>query len=509
MRFLRWFLPTVFLALMAACGHDATPPPASASGEPAAPLGRVVDLEVDLPFLLPEEAAGPGVVLRASLAIEGGRAGSHPARVSYECAVLPGGEEVPVTDRSGGMTTVVLGEGTFRTGRVGPVEVDGTAFEWMVEGTTPDGGWSLAGRSWESRTGGEGSFRGARRHRFLVASTDFYSGGSVDLVELRWNGRLAVRAEVAPASSDPVLRVAGGMAFLVNRLTWDNLVRLDPGEGFAPAWQAGVGAGANPHDVLPARDGILYVTRYEPPFDDVVLLADAGGARRGTIPLGELADNPDGTPRPDRMVRAGGLVLVGLQDIDRSFARYGEGKLAAIDPRTDGIVGVVRLGGKNPGALVAAPDEQGRERVYVQLAGIYPGVLPRELSGGVVVVDPVALAVERWALDDDEVGGNVGALAIARPRLGYVVVSMEDWTNRVVAFDPADGTVLRETWSTRDYVPEVEVDSGGILAVPDRSWSRPGLCLWRVPPAADPGAGEELLGCARLPMPPFSVEPLD
>ena len=59
-----------------------------------------------------------------------------------------------------------------------------------------------------------------------------------------------------------------------------------------------------------------------------------------------------------------------------------------------------------------------------------------------------------------EAGGNVGALAIAGPRLGYVVVSMEDWTSRVLAFDPAEARVLRETWSTRDLVPEIEVDGG-------------------------------------------------
>ncbi len=504
---MRRLLSAAALLLAVSCGHDAEPPPTSTSDRPAAPLGRVLDLRVEFPFLRPGERAGPGVRLDVTLEVEGGGNGSRAARVRYGKAHLADGGEVPVTDRSSGRATVVLGEGTFRTGRVGPIEVAGTAFEWMVEGTSPDDGWSLAGRSWESRTGGEGSFHGARRHRFLVATTDFYSGGSVDLVEVLWGRDVRVREAVAPASSDPVLRVTAGMAFLVNRLSWDNLVRLDPADGFAAAWQAGTGAGSNPHDVIAAREGLLYVTRYEPPFDDLLVARAEGGARRGTVSLAGLAENPDGTPRPDRMVRAGGLVFVGLQDIDRSFAAYGEGKLAAIDPETDEVVGVVRLGGKNPGSLVVAEDERGRERVYVQLAGIYPGVLPRELSGGVVVVDPRALAVEGWALDDDDAGGNVGALAIAGPRLGYVVVSTEDWTNRVLAFDPAGARVLRETWTTRDYVPEIEVDGGGLLAVPDRSWSRPGLCLWRVPAA--PGEEEALLGCAPLAMPPFSVEPLD
>ena len=124
-----------------------------------------------------------------------------------------------------------------------------------------------------------------------------------------------------------------------------------------------------------------------------------------------------------------------------------------------------------------------------------------------VVVDVTNRAVERWALDDDDAGGNVGALAMVNEQLGYVVVSDEEFRNRVLAFDPAGAEVLRTVWESSDFIPELEVDTGGFLAVPDRSFFQPRLCLYRTPGSG--GATEQPLGCGMLPVPPFSIEALD
>ena len=168
----------------------------------------------------------------------------------------------------------------------------------------------------------------------------------------------------------------------------------------------------------------------------------------------------------------------------------------------------MRLGGRNPGALEVLGEGEDT-RVFVALGGIFEGLLPQELSGGVAVVDPFNLVFERWALDDDVAGGNVGALAMASEELGYVVVSDSSFVNRVLAFDPSGAQVLREILRTDNLVPELEVDGGGVLAVPDRSFSSPGVCLYRVPRGDPAGGVEALLGCARLPAGPASLEALD
>ncbi len=138
---------------------------------------------------------------------------------------------------------------------------------------------------------------------------------------------------------------------------------------------------------------------------------------------------------------------------------------------------------------------------------MFPGLRPRELSGGVAVVHAFNRALERLALDDDDAGGNIGALAMVSEELGYVVVTDEQFVSRVAAFDPRGGTLLREVWRTQDFLPELEVGSSGILAVPDRDFTRPGLCLFAVPD--DPLGAEAPLGCAPLSLPPVSVEALD
>jgi len=196
-----------------------------------------------------------------------------------------------------------------------------------------------------------------------------------------------------------------------------------------------------------------------------------------------------------------------LQEIDRTFTLFGEGKLAVIDPLLDEVVGSIPLGGKNPGAIELLRGTDDRWRLYVAMAGIFPGLQEQELSGGVAVVDVAARVLERYALDDDDAGGNVGALAMVSERLGYVVVTDEEFVNRVLAFDPETGGVLREVLVSTEFIPEIEVDGDGVLAIPDRSFFQPGLCLYRIP--ADPAQVETLIGCGNLDAAPFSFEALD
>jgi hypothetical protein len=308
-------------------------------------------------------------------------------------------------------------------------------------------------------------------------------------------------------STDPVLRRTGRSIFAVNRLSFDNLQRLDPDRDFETAWQRGVGVGANPHDVLLLADDKAYATRYEPPFNDVVVFDPHNGALQASIVLEPVAENRDRTPRADRLIAVDGEVFVAVQDIDRTFTRYGDGKLAVIDPTLDEVVGVIPLGGKNPGEIEILRDDDGRASLWVALGGVFPGLLPQELSGGVVVVDTVNRVVESLVLDDDDAGGNIAGLAVHSDRLAYVIVSDSEFRNRVVAFDPQRGEVLRTVWDTSEFIPEIELDGRGILAVPDRSFQQPRLCLYRIPD--DPAGAETFLGCGLLALPPVSVEPLD
>jgi hypothetical protein len=239
----------------------------------------------------------------------------------------------------------------------------------------------------------------------------------------------------------------------------------------------------------------------------VAVFDPARGSIRTTIPLGAYARNRDGTPRATALRLAAGSVFVALQDIDRSFSRFEEGKLVVIDPELDQVTDVIALQGKNPFQMEVVRETAAGEMLYVSLAGIFPGLQLQELSGGVVVVNATSHLVERWALDDDVAGGNVSALAMVDGGLGYVVVSDETFVNRVLAFDPVHGTVLRTVRESSELIPGLAIDSTKLLLIPDRRFLEPQACLYRTP--SDPALPETRIWCVNLELPPFSVVALD
>ncbi|MDQ7006522.1 MAG: hypothetical protein Q9Q40_04760 [Acidobacteriota bacterium] len=500
-----WLLLVWGLAsLLAGCGGEVRPSAGEPSGPAAEELGEIFDLDVELPHLVFPDRAERGARLTLVLEISGRGEGRRPARVVLQSARV-GGAPVPVVDLGSGEVQVDVAGDDWQTSRIGPLQLEGSAFEVVLRGRLEDAGHALAGVSWESQSGLEGTFVGWRRQRFLVAATDFLSSGRLRVLSVARGRELIDEGAGASVSSDPVLSRAGAV-IVINRLGFDNLQRLDPGRDFATAWQRRVGEGSNPHDAL-VVDGRGFVTRYEPPFSDLARFDPGRGEVDASVGLEELAENDDGYPRPDRLAFAAGKIFVGLQDIDRTFTRYADGKLAVVDPVTLDLEGAILLPGRNPGRILVAR-EAGREKLFVALAGIFPGLLPQELSGGVAVVDVANRVFERWALDDDAAGGNVADLALASPRLGYVLVSDADYVHRVLAFDPAVGEVRRTVLESPDFVPAIALSGGGVLAVPDRDYRAPGVCFYRVP-RTDVTRTETALGCLPVGLPPAALSALD
>ncbi len=493
------------LVLGAGCGSDYRPSSTTPSGRDAAPLGVQWDIDVDLPNLTISPSGRNGVLLQIEVSTDRGGDGLHDARVQY-LAAQAGGASAQVVEHSTGKTEVLVDGEDWSTRRIGPIAIENTSFEYTLIGRRlPDD--SVSGRSLESLTSLEGTFSGWRRRRFIVAGSDFLSGGRVSEVSQRRQEVIVARHRLELTSPDAVIRRTASSVYVVNRLGYDNLQRLDPADDFRASWEAGVGPGSNPQDVLELSPSKLYVTRYGASFGDILILRPQGGARRGKIPLSQWAENSDGTPRATRLVEVEGEVFVALQDISKNFTEYAEGKLLVIDPASDLVLNAIPLGGDNPTDLIVRKGADGRSKLWVVLSGVFAGLLPKDLSGGVVVVDARNHALEGVVLDDDDAGGNISGLAVARDDLAYVIVTDENYQNKVLAFNPQSGEVLRTVWQSELYIPEIAIDSSGILAIPDRNYLAPQLCLWRTP--ATPEGLEEELGCAPQQLPPFSLEALD
>lgn len=337
-----------------------------------------------------------------------------------------------------------------------------------------------------------------RGGRVLVVTTDFETG-VLATATVRPPRRVA--HPDAQIHSDAVIRVSGGMVFVLNRFLGDNVQRLDPAQGLRTRYQCSTGNGSNPHDLIVVAPDKAYVTRYDRPELWIVdpSRADCDGFRRGVIDLSAFAD-ADGLPEMDQMALVDGRLFVTMQRLDRrrGFAPTGPSRLAVIDVATDTVAGQVVLFGTNPfgdaSGIVREPDT-GR------LVLATSGDLYRVGDGGLERVDPVALQAEgRFFVDETTLGGNVLDFVLLSPTKGYAILQDADLRNRLVAFDPTGAQSPRTLYSRKAFLPDLVLGPDGLVWLADQDLSAPGIRLF------DPASDTEILSRPlSLGLPPFSI----
>jgi len=399
-----------------------------------------------------------------------------------------------------------LDAGTFDSGLFGPIRVGTADLILGLTGALQAGGRHVAGSATLFGSNDGGSFLAVKRRRYLVAGTDATSSiGEISVVTVKNDGPISVENDLEVISSDPVARVEDGRPFIVNRLSFDNLQGLDPAAGFRTVFQYSTGPGSNPHDVvvLPpeeagpdgGRSGLAFVTRYEPPENDVAIFALDDGTLVDRIDLAPYARNPDHLPRPDQALLHDGLLYVTMEDANGTFTQFMTGRVVVIDPLLREVVDVIDLVGQNPfESLLFAPDTG---LIYAAMAGIFQGRLAQALTGGVETIDPVARRSQGLLVDDDALGGNVSAVAVTSATRGYCVVSDATFHNFVKAFDPTTGELLETVFATSDEIATIESDGDGYLLIAATSFFDPRIVI------LDAASGRRV---ADLParLPPFS-----
>ncbi len=390
----------------------------------------------------------------------------------------------------------------FTTDLFGSIQFGTANLVMSLDGTLAADRRTLAGTAALFGTTTPGSFTAMRRRRYLIAGSDLASTvGQAATLEVRYDRDLVLRENLETISSDPVARVTDGRPFVVNRLSYDNLQGLDPGSGFRTSLQYTTGNGSNPHDVEVVASagsdaGIAWVTRYEPPYDDVALVDLDDGALVGNVDLTPYARNPDGLPRADQILAQAGLLYVTLEDANRNFTTFETGRVVVIDPARREVAAVIDLSGQNPfEALLYAPSTG---LIYVGLAGIFPGIRPQALTGGIEVIDPATLRSRGLLVDDDDLGGNVSAIAIVSATRGYAVVSDASFHTRIRQFDTTTGAVLGTIYETSDLISSMTDDGDGDLLVAERSGFAPRLLIFD-------GEDGRALAAVPLAIPPLSL----
>lgn len=378
-----------------------------------------------------------------------------------------------------------LADGTLTTGLFGPLRVGNAVLLLDLTGDLRDGARRVAGAASLFGTSDPGSFVAVKRRRYLVAGTDRLAIGKVSVVSVRYDTRFATEDDLEIISSDPLARVEDGRPFVINRYSFDNLQGLDPFAGFAASFQHSTGNGSNPHDAVllppgeagtdPAGPGLAFVTRYEPPFNDVAVMDLKDGAIVDRIDLTPYARNPDHLPRADQALLRDGLIYVTLEDANRSFTEFMNGRVVVIDPVARQVVDVIDLSGQNPFEALTFLPETGL--IYVGLAGIFRGLNPQALTGGIEAIDPATRRTLGLVVDDDALGGNVSALAVGSAGRGYCVVSDASFHNFVKAFNPTTGEVLGTVFDSTNQIADIAVDGDGYLLVGENAFLEPRIVV--------------------------------
>ena len=180
----------------------------------------------------------------------------------------------------------------------------------------------------------------------FTTASDFNHAGMAGALELS-TGAVTMDAAPGQVGRDPVVRFAGGFFAIVNRYGDNGVVLLDPGS-LAPVHTFSTGAGTNPQDIAIAN-GKAFVPTLGSAGVQVFDLAGNGQAR-----LVDLSGfDSDGKPDCESAYTATNHVFVACGLLDATFKPRGPGKIAVIDPATEGVTTSFDLPFANPIGFLA------------------------------------------------------------------------------------------------------------------------------------------------------------
>jgi hypothetical protein len=270
---------------------------------------------------------------------------------------------------------------------------------------------------------------------FAVLSTDFTSS-AISLLEE--DGTLLADEWLTSGSTWPTLvaalsgdvalptkQMGDGSIVVIDRLNTDVVSRFEMATGglFGQVRTQGTSMVAafssNPHDCVFVNDSSAWVSRYEPSFEEAPDPNVAGtdlleidptamtltGNRVDLSSFNEEVDGMTAYARPDRLVRLGDFLLVGLDGLSADFTAASSGKVVVVDIATGDATGFSLPGMKACGIVVPVPGVD--NRAFVSCRGASPtfDAVEQRMSAGlfVVEVDPdgIASIVRSWLPSSD------------------------------------------------------------------------------------------------------------
>lgn len=338
----------------------------------------------------------------------------------------------------------------------------------------------------------------AAGERAFVVTTD-YTTGSASVVHC--DSAHTVELDVASVHGDAVAVRYDGLVYVINRGGADNIQVIDPDAGYATLRQFTVGNGLNPVDIAFRSPTTAYVSRYE--TNELLVVDPSSGAMLRTVDLSSFAD-ADGLCEMDRLCLVGDRLFVTIQRIDRDnwWMPAGDSYVAVIDCVADtlldcdpGAPGVqsILLPATNPFSDLEL--DPVTNRLLVSCVGNWGTA-----DGGVVKIDPWALAVDGFLLTEAAAGGDVNDVEVYSATIAYAVITNAAWCTDLVSFDPSTGLTTGTVWSPGGYViNDIEISPGGELFLADQTATAPGIRMWIA------ATGAPIAGPISTGLPPFDI----
>ncbi len=309
----------------------------------------------------------------------------------------------------------------------------------------------------------------------LVSTTDFSTGSTSSIDPVTKDPAL----DLEPIHSDAVVRVFGGLVYVVNRGVASNIQVLDPCSNFDTIDQWSTGNGSGPHDIVVLSPTVAYVTRYD--MASLLKMNPQTGATITTINLASFAD-ADGIPEMDQMFVYGDRLYVGLQRLDRPnfYSPTDASYLAVIDLATDTLVDM------NPGAGGIQGITLARKNPYSEVNYRTVGNTPKayfsavEFFGladaGVVECDASDPTVQSVILTETAAGGDILDVEIISPTKGFAIVATPSFVTELIAFNPTTGLKIGSTMYAPGGYDLNDIEPSPLsLLLTDRKPTNPGI----------------------------------
>ncbi|MFH1437216.1 MAG: hypothetical protein ABIJ56_16025 [Pseudomonadota bacterium] len=340
----------------------------------------------------------------------------------------------------------------------------------------------------EEDAGEEEEIEPAPQLAFTTNAAYDYSSGSYSVVTL---DDMTVAQDVMSINSDAVVKCAGGIPMVLERFGADTVTILDIESPYSVESQFTVETGSNPVDIALRAAGDGVVTRNNVTTAAIIDLGD-GELDTESLDLEGFAD-ADGIPEMSAVAVTGGKIFIALQLLDRETAFWdptGPGlvvvfdeetlDLIDVDPETADVDDAIALTAANPQpGFQASP--AGDNVLYVAEVGFY-GVL----DGGIEGFNVSTYEAGGFIVSEETLGGDIAAWVVVDAGTGYAAVNLPGFAgDRLVRFDPSDGTVTDEpVFESAAYtLTAMALTSDHRLLVADRDLEGSGIVVF----AADTG----------------------